>query len=153
MGGAEVGNADPTHLAFLPQSGHFGPAFFYINIRIGPMDLPKVQPFHIQPPQTVLAFLPYRIRLKAVGDNPVFTPDQGILGENIRLVAKPLNGLAHHLFRMAPAIGRSGINPIDPFFDCPMDGLDGILVVLGAPVIVSVRAADGPGTDAQRRDV
>jgi hypothetical protein len=45
-----------------------------------------------------------------------------------------------------------GIDPVDAEIERAMDGGDGVVVVLGAPAILPVAAADGPRAKADGRD-
>jgi len=53
---------------------------------------------------------------------------------------------------VAGAIDRSSINPVDTQFQRPMNGGDGLAVILSAPGELPTRAADRPGAEADGRD-
>ena len=54
---------------------------------------------------------------------------------------------------MAEAVDGGGVDPVDAGVECAENGLDGVLVFLGAPGVLPVAAADGPGAEADGRQV
>src|SRR6266568_1621999 len=59
--------------------------------------------------------------------------------------------LADDLLGVAEAVDRRGVHPVDAGVEGPVQGRDGLVVVLRAPA-ERARAADGPGADAHDRE-
>jgi len=57
-----------------------------------------------------------------------------------------------HNERVAHAVNRGGVNPVDAHFERAMDGGDGRFVVLLAPGEFPACTADGPCAEAHGRD-
>src|SRR5713226_7213103 len=108
----EVRNADMAHFSLLLQCGEGTPALFNIGIRIGPVDLIQVDDVNAEPFQTSFDFTPQRGGFEIMAHFPMLIPHQGTLGEYIGPLA-PLDSLAYHGFRVAQAIDRGGIDPVD----------------------------------------
>src|SRR5204862_4033761 len=84
---------------------------------------------------------------------PLSIPTQTTFGEDIRTRTVPTRqGAGHDFFRVAGAIDRRGINPVDSQFQCAMNRRDGRVVILITPCELPTGAANGPSPEAHRRD-
>ena len=133
---------------------HCRPAFFeFRRVVHGPMDLVKINGFGLQAAQAVFTLAANRISLQQVMDFPLSIPTQTTFGEDIRTRTVPTRqGAGHHFFRVAGAIDRRGINPVDSQFQCAMNRRDGRVVILITPCELPTGAANGPSPEAHRRD-
>ena len=117
------------------------------------MDLVEVNSFDPQPAQTVFALASNGVCLQHVVNLPMFIPTQSAFGENIRPLARPrFQRPGDNFLRVAHAVNRGGINPVDAQFERAMDGGDGRFVVLLAPGEFPACTADGPCAEAHGGD-
>src|SRR5205814_5581416 len=117
------------------------------------MDLVKVNGFDLQAAQAFLALTANGISLQHIMDFPLFVPTQTTFGEDIRTRAAPTCQRAgDNFFRVAGAIDRRGIDPVDSQFQGAMNRRDGGVVILSAPGEFPARTADRPGAKADGRD-
>ena len=122
------------------------------------MDLEEIYPLHSEASQRSLAIPPQRVRTgnPPGRDTPVVgVPDEAALGEDHR---PPAGGelpqrLPHHLLGVAEAVDAGRVDPVHARVDGVDDGLDRIRVVLRPPAEGPVAASDGPGSQADRRDL
>src|SRR5207253_7153119 len=115
--------------------------------------LVEVNGINAQPAQAVFTLAANGISLQCVMDFPPSIPTQTTLGEDIRTRSLPARQRAgDNFFRVAGAIDRRGINPIDSQFQCPMNRRDGRAVILSAPGELPARAANGPGAETHGSD-
>ena len=70
-----------------------------------------------------------------------------------RLVAGGFQRPADDFFRMAEAVNRRGVDPVNAEIEGAMDGGDGFVVVLRTPGEFPVAAADGPRAKADGGEV
>src|SRR5882672_5411569 len=145
----EVGDTDPADLSLLLELRHGRPAFFeFRRVVHGPMDLVEVNGFDAQPAQAVFTLAANRILLQHVTDFPVAIPTQPTFSEDIRTRTMPARQRAgDNFFRVAGAIDRRGINPVDSAFQCAVNCGDGRVVILSTPGELPARAANGPGAE------
>src|SRR5439155_9138539 len=150
----EVGDTDPTDLSLLLELRHGRPAFFeFRRVIHWPMDLVEVNGINAQPAQAVFTLAANRISLQHVMDFPLSIPTQTTFGEDVRTRTLPdRQRTGHNFFRVAGAIDRRSINPVDSQFQCAMNRRDGRVVILCAPGELPAGATDGPGPEAHGRD-
>src|SRR5216117_3189207 len=117
------------------------------------MDLVKINGFGLQAAQAVFTLAANRISLQHVMDFPLSIPTQPTFGEDIRARTVPTRQRAgDDFFRVACAIDRRGIDPVDSQFQSAMNRRDGRVIILSTPGELPARAANGPGAEAHGRD-
>jgi len=104
-------------------------------------------------PQAVFAFLLHARALEPGNDRTVRIPATLALRGDDRLVFHLLEGAADDFLRTAQAVDRRGVDPVDADGHRFVDGADGKGVVLRAPAEFPVAAADGPGAQADGREM
>src|SRR5207249_11383120 len=116
------------------------------------MDLVKVNGFDLQSTQAVFTLAANRISLQHVMDFPLSIPTQTTLGKDIRTRAVPVRQRARDdFFRVACAIDRRAIDPVDSQSQRAMNRRDGRVIILSTPGELPARAANGPGAEAHGR--
>jgi len=137
MSGIAVTNPYVTHLAFFNQAGHLFPCLLDVFVRFRPVHLIQVYPVHAKSFQAVVTFLPDTFPFQAVNLPPLRIPQQPTLGCNKRFVLYLPDGLAHDFFRMAAAVNRSGIYPVNALFHSTI-----VTAIQGQDRVESVKLKD-----------
>src|SRR6201999_2395460 len=119
-----------------------------------PMDLVEVDYVDFQAHQAVFA-LPFDARGGVnFGDGAFVVPAHRVRREDVGAIAFPLFERAgDDFFGVTEAVDGGGVDPVDAEFEGAVDCGDGIGFFLGAPGEVRASAADGPGAEADGRDV
>jgi hypothetical protein len=68
--------------------------------------------------------------------------EQRTFREHERSLRSPFQGAADYKLRVTEAVGSGGIDPVDPVLERMVDRSDRLLVVLGAPAMLPVTAAE-----------
>ena len=144
----EVGYAGIANLPFLDHFGDLGPCFLNFSGRIGPVNLVQVDHVRFEALQARFAFLAYAAGLQAPVDSAVLFPVGSAFRGQKHLVPAARNSLPHDFFGMPKAVDTGCVYPVDTHVESTANGSDGLLVFLGAPAVLPVAAADGPGAEA-----
>jgi hypothetical protein len=115
------------------------------------VDLVEIDDIDPQSPQAVLDFSSDGVRLEAVDDVFLFVPEQTALGEYQGPLgaADLFESLGDDLFRVAHAVDRRRVEPVDAAINGAPNGGDRVGIVLRPPAEYA-GAADGPGTETDR---
>src|SRR5262245_22924733 len=109
------------------------------------MNLIQIDRVQLQTAQAILAFLEDARALVNLGDAALWVPSHRALCENVRTRAFPsLQCAGDYFLRMADAVHRGGVNPIDAKIESAMDCGHGVRVLLRAPAKIIAGAANGP---------
>jgi hypothetical protein len=112
--------------------GQGAPTLFDIAIGHRPVNLIKVDGVDAQPPQARLTLTANRVGLQSTADLARFIPHARALREYVRPDGSPSQRARHHFFRMAQAVDRGGIDPIDAVVERRVDRRHGLRVILWA---------------------
>ena len=150
--------ADVSNLPFFFQLRQRLPAFLDFIFGIGPVDLVEIDDVQLQAAQARLQFVADGIALQAamnliLGLPEFLAPDHRALGKDVGLLLPSFQRPCHHFFRMAKAINRRGIDPVDAKVEGALNRGDRIVVVLRAPAKLPVATADGPGAKTDGGDL
>ena len=132
----EIRDTDPADLSLLLELRHCRPAFFkFGGVIDGPMNLVKINGINTQAPQAVFTLLANRISLQHIVNFPLPIPTQTTLREDIRTRTLPTRQrVGDDFFRVAGAIDRSSINPVDTQIESRFNRTYGFAFVLRPPV-------------------
>ena len=152
---AIVRDADRADFARFLQIDHCLPGFFecWAVVFGRPVNLVEIDDVDFQALQAVFAFLFDGSGGVNFRDGALVVPAHRALGENVRAIAFPFfESASDDFFRMAEAVDRGGVDPVDAEFERAVDCGDGVGFFLCAPGEGPASAADGPGAEADGRD-
>ena len=162
LGDGKIAYTDGADFPFVAQFQEGGHGirdrrFFGFNGR--PMDLVKIDPVGGEIAQRAFdldgdgvgpegSIEGFAVELGEIRAPRVVPPEAALRGEQ-NLVATAFNGLGNEALAVAPSIGGSRVEQVDPGVERGLDGADGFgVVVRPAP---DGSTADGPGAEADDR--
>ena len=118
-----------------------------------PVDLIQVDCVDAEPCEAAFGLAKDRVTLQVVHHGPAGSWHERRLREHIGAFGEARKCAPDDLLRAAQPVRRSGVDPVHAHAECPLDGLDRRLVVLGSPAELPFASSDRPRAEANAGDL